>query len=461
MNESKKYFFIGIGGVGMSAIAIVLNKRGHRIIGSDRTQSINTKLLAQQGMEIKVGHNADNITPDLDAVVYTNAISEDNPEFVKAKELGIPVIERAVMLNEIALSKFAIGVSGTHGKTSTTSMVSKIFLKAGLDPSLAVGGYLKEINGSGYEGNGKYFIYEACEAFGSIGHLKPDIALITNIDKDHLDYYKTLANIKKMFKKYICENVPPFGLVIYNRDDKNLRELVDECKLENAISIGIRHKSADFTVTDVAMDAFSSSFSIIRRGSFVGRFTLNVPGMHNIYNASLAIAAAHLNGIPNEYIALALGEFKNADRRFQLKLEMDNLTVIDDYAHHPSEIRATLNAARKLSSKRKAQLIAIFQPHLYSRTEHFYKDFAKTLAKADRVVLTDIYAAREKNIHNISSQIIYDEVVKIKGAENVIYSHNLDDVPVMIKPLLAENSVLVTLGAGDVWKVSEMFSAVR
>lgn len=458
MKDKKKVFFIGIGGVGMSAIAVIMNERGYDIVGSDREESINTKILCEKGIDVKIGHSAKHISDDIDMLVYTNAVNDDNPELMRARAMGIPCHERSVVLDMIARSKYSIGISGTHGKTTTTSMVSKIFLHAGKNPSLAVGGYLEDIKGSGYEGDGKYFVYEACEAFGSIGNLCPDIALITNIDQDHLDYYGSLDNIKKMFKKYISENVPPFGLVVYNMDDENLLEVVNSCELDNAISVGIRHKDADFVIENVELSAFSSDFTVARNGKTIGEFKLNVPGMHNVYNAALAVIVSYLNGISNEYIQSALMEFKNADRRFQLKLENKNLTVIDDYAHHPSEIKATLSAARKLSTSKSAKLIAVFQPHLYSRTEYFYKDFAETLSKADLVVLTEIYPAREENIHNISTQIIYDEVVKLKGEENVIYSHELNDVPKMINPLMHENSVLITLGAGDVWKVSEMFS---
>ena len=453
----KKIFFIGIGGIGMSALAVVLRARGYEVGGSDRYESENTVKLRERGIDVRIGHEASNITDDIDTIVYTNAVSQDNPELQRALELGKKVMERAAMLQFVGSSKYSIGISGTHGKTTTTSMVSRVFLHAGLEPTLAVGGFLPEINGSGYEGPGKYCIYEACEAFASIMHLHPDIAVITNIDGDHLDYYGSMENIRKMFVRYLQENLPPHGIVIYNLDDRNLRNVVKIAEPRNTISIGIRHKEADFTAENIQLDGFSSRYNLKHHGEDLGEYFINVPGMHNVYNSMLAIVASRVNGVPDDKIRETFACFRNANRRFQVKHTEEHLTVIDDYAHHPSEIRATLSAARKLSDKQNAQLIAVFQPHLYSRTEHFYKDFAKSLAEADKVVLTEIYAAREENIHNISTKIIYDEIIKIMGEDNVLYLKSLDDVTEALQPYLHSDSIVITLGAGDVWKVSEMF----
>ena len=454
----QKYFMIGVGGVGMSAIARILARQGHIVVGSDRARSHLAADLEKDGITLYIGHNADHVDKSFDTLVYTNAVPENNPELVRARELGIPCLERAEMLNRLASPKYSIGVAGTHGKTTTTSMVSRIFLHGGLDPSLAVGGYLPEIDGSGHLGTGKHFIYEACEAFGSLGHLCPEMALITNIDEDHLDYYGTLDNIKKMFARYMSENVPPFGLVVYNKDDDNLNEVFQSARPRNGVSVGIKHKDVDFRASDIRLNSFSSEFDVIHRGKNIGRFTLNVPGKHNVYNALLAITAARLNGISIESIRDSLSSFKNADRRFQLKYKAENLMVIDDYAHHPSEIDATLTAGLKLSHSHNANLIVIFQPHLFSRTEQFYREFARALSKADYVVLTEIYPAREENIHNTSSEIIYNEIIKLKQSDKVIYTHVLEEVPHKIEKLLENNSVVMTLGAGDVWKISEMFT---
>jgi len=458
LGNIRKIFFIGIGGIGMSALAVILKARGYKVSGSDRAESSVTQNLIKQGIDVKIGQKAENISDDIDAVVYTNAISNDNPELAKARKMGIPVFERAAMLNILARDKFAIGVSGTHGKTTTTSMVAKIFLNAGLDPTLAVGGYLAEINGSGHEGKGDFFVYEACEAYGSFLKLHPNIAVITNIDADHLDYYGNIESIIKAFEKYIKENIPPDGFIIYNKDDANLRDVIKRVKPTNAISIGINSR-ADFTASKIQLDEFSSSFVVKNKGIEIGNFYVNIPGLHNVYNALLAIATALMNGISTEIVLATLANFKNADRRFQLKYFAPDLMVIDDYAHHPAEIDATLSAAKNLSLKKNAQLIAVFQPHLYSRTRYLYKEFARSLSLADRIVLTEIYAAREKNTDNVSSKMIYDEIVKIKGRENVIMTEKLSDIPDKVKALLNGRSIsiVITLGAGDVWKVSDMF----
>lgn len=455
----KSIFFIGIGGIGMSALAVILKERGFSVSGSDRSESSTVKNLRERGITVTIGHSAANITAGIDAVVFTNAVSEDNPELAAARESNLAVFERAAMLDILAKSRFSIGVSGTHGKTTTTSMVSKIFLRAGMSPSLAIGGHIDEIGGSGFEGKGRFFIYEACEAYASFLKLHPDMALVTNIDADHLDFYHSFEAIEKAFETYVTENVPPRGRIIYNRDDAPLRRLMDRVCLRNAVSVGIDSRDADFRASEVRLGEFSSSFTVIRNGARLGEFYLNVPGVHNVTNALLAIAAGVSQGISAESMMETLSHFKNADRRFQLKLDKEGLIVIDDYAHHPSEIEATLNAAANLADKKKAQLIAVFQPHLYSRTEFLYKDFARTLALADQVVLTEIYAARETNEHNISARIIFDEIVRLKGDDKVYYSRELCDVPSVVKPLLNGQDIIITLGAGDVWKVSEMFNA--
>ncbi len=459
MNElrnAKKIFLIGIGGIGMSALAVILKARGYEVSGSDRSESSVTFNLRKLGINIAISHDRANVGPDIDTVVYSNAIQDDNPELLRAREIGAAVYERASMLDILSSSRNAIGVSGTHGKTTTTSMVAKIFLAAGLDPTLAVGGHIDQIGGSGYEGKGKYFVYEACEAYGSFLKLHPMMAVITNIDSDHLDYYHDIGNIRKAFARYIKENIPPFGTIVYNRDDANLRNVVEEANLHNTVSVGIR-RQADFMASKIKLDEFSSSFTVKKQGAFFGDFCLNIPGIHNVTNALLAISGAAVNGIDVDIIQNTLMNFKNADRRFQLKFNKGNLMVIDDYAHHPSEIDATLNAAKNLSEKSHARLIAVFQPHLYSRTRFLYKEFARSLSRADSIVLTEIYAAREKDDGLISTKLIYDEIVRIKGRENVVLTSELKDIPEKVRSFFHGKSIVITLGAGDVWKVSDMF----
>jgi UDP-N-acetylmuramate--alanine ligase len=280
--------------------------------------------------------------------------------------------------------------------------------------------------------------------------------VITNIDADHLDYYGNIENIRRAFSKYINENIPPFGTLIYNRDDRNLRRVVERERKHNTVSVGIRWR-ADFTASNIRLDEFSSSFVVRKNGALLGDFFVNIPGIHNVTNALLAIACSSVNGIPVETIAGTLRQFKNADRRFQIKYSASNLMVIDDYAHHPSEIDATIKAAKNLSYKKHARLIAVFQPHLFSRTELLYREFARSLSRADSIVLTDIYAAREVDTGRVSTRMIYDEIVRIKGAENVAMAASLKDIPEAVRSFFQGNNIVITLGAGDVWKVSDMF----
>jgi len=451
-------FLVGIGGVGMSALARILWARGHQVSGSDRSDSATLQDLRQKGMEVFVGHHANHIHEDIDLVVYTNAVKVDeNPELIQAKQLGIPLIERAKLLQMLASSKYAIGVSGTHGKTTTTSMLAKIFLAANLDPSLAVGGELSGIGGSGYDGKGKFFIYEACEAFESFLKLYPDTAVITNVDADHLDYYGNFENIKKAFTTYLTHHVSPYGLIVYNRDNEPLREIVDKQKLPHAVSVGIQ-TPADFMAKEVELSEFSSRFVLVRGKEEIGTFYVNVPGMHNVYNALLAAVTAKLHGVPQEVIYRTLSLFQNASRRFEVKYQTDDLVVIDDYAHHPSEVSATLKAARKLAEKKGAELVVVFQPHLYSRTLSFYREFAEALSLADRIILTEIYPAREINPGNVSSKLIYDEIVKLRGNSRLYYFASLEQVKEVLPQIMSTQAVLVTLGAGDVWKISSAFS---
>lgn len=461
LKKVRKIFLIGIGGIGMSALAVILQKRGFEVLGSDKLNSKTVEILKESGISVFIGHSKDNISQDIDLVVYTNAIKDDNPEYLKAKELDIPVIERAKMLNILSSSKRSIAISGTHGKTTTTSMIAKIFLNASKDPTIAVGGHLDEINGSGYEGTGKYFIYEACEAFGSFHKLFPDIAVVTNIDDDHLDYYENFENLKNAFYQYLNNNVSSSGAIIYNSDDEPLNSVVKKIKNKRKISVGIKNQQAEFVAMDIVLDEFSSNFAVFRQGKILGEFFINIPGVHNVYNALLAIATAYENNIANEHINKTFANFQNAERRFQVKLRSQNLTVIDDYAHHPSEIAATLAAATNLSARHNAALIAVFQPHLYSRTQQLYKEFAKSLSVADKVVLTDIYASREQNENNVSTKLIYDEIVKIKPKEDVFYVEKLENIiDGAIKPLLSQGkSIVITLGAGDIWKIAEELSS--
>ncbi|MGL5255272.1 MAG: UDP-N-acetylmuramate--L-alanine ligase [Brevinema sp.] len=453
-------FFIGIGGVGMSALALILKSRGFIVSGSDRSQSTVVDGLIAAGIKVYIGHNPKNITKDVKYVVYTNAVGETNPEMQEAVTRGIPCIVRAEMLNFVGGHYFSIGVSGTHGKTTTTSLTARIFLSAGVDPTLAVGGHLEEIHGAGYAGKGDTMIYEACEAFGSLAHLNPDMSLVTNIDEDHMEFFKNLGEVEDLFLNFFNNNLAAHSLLIYNQDDNVLRSVVEKSQVARRLSVSMRAQQGDFWCDKLCLNAATSHFDVYYKDIAVGSFTLNVPGVHNVSNAMLAIAAAKSSGIDNDSISQALLGFRNADRRFQFKVQSDELTVIDDYAHHPRAVALTLTVARRLALEKGAKLVVVFQPHLYSRTRYFYKEFSEALGEADSVILTDIYAAREPNPDNLSSQIILDEMQKIGKIRDMVFEKNMDNIPSLIKQRTnGIASVVITLGAGDVWKVSEKIFA--
>ncbi|MGL5955981.1 MAG: UDP-N-acetylmuramate--L-alanine ligase [Brevinema sp.] len=449
-------YFIGIGGVGMSALAVIMQQQGYTISGSDNAESASTQKLSSLGINIYIGHLAEHINSTMDYVVYSNAVPPDNPELLKAQDLNIPLIVRAEMLNFIGSHFFSIGVSGTHGKTTTTSLTARIFLSAGLDPTLAVGGFLPEIQGYGYKGLGDTMIYEACEAFGSLNNLYPDIALITNIDMDHLEFFKNRKEVEELFLVYLNKHIAPNSLLIWNADDECLAEVVAQSCITKKISVSLQEEQGDFWIKNIILQDHFSEFDVYFDRELIGHFILGIPGIHNVSNALLAIAVAKIQGIDNLSIVKALENFQNANRRFEIKNNSEHLMVIDDYAHHPKAVLLTLEAAKKIATKKNAKLIAVFQPHLYSRTQYFYKEFSESLLLADSVILTDIYAARETNDHNISSQLIYDEISKQKTMDYLIFESKFDNICNIIKKItLNQSSVVITLGAGDVWKISE------
>jgi len=456
INKDSHIFFIGIGGIGMSALATILHYQGYKISGSDTNQSSSIQKLSQLGITVHIGHNASNISYNINYIIYTNAINNDNTELLEATKLNIPTIVRAEMLNFIGAHFFSIGVSGTHGKTTTTSMTAKIFLSAGLDPTLAVGGFLPEIQGAGYLGKGDSIIYEACEAYGSINYLYPDISLVTNIDEDHLEYFKNRQEVEDLFLKYFNSNLNPNSLLIWNADDDTLATVVKKSNINRQISVSLRAEQGDFWIENITLYANHSEFDVIFAGDLIGHFTLGVPGIHNVSNALLAITCAKIHGIDNASIIHGLENFQNANRRFEIKNTSNYLTVIDDYAHHPKAVNLTLEAAKKIADDKNAKLIVIFQPHLYSRTRYFYKEFSEALLLADSVILTEIYAAREINEDNISSLLIYDEILQLKQMDHLIFERELTKIPSIIKNIISSSpSVVITLGAGDIWKVSE------
>ncbi|MDE7268396.1 MAG: UDP-N-acetylmuramate--L-alanine ligase, partial [Lachnospiraceae bacterium] len=407
-NQPIHVHFIGIGGISMSGLAEILIDAGFTVSGSDAKKSPLTQHLATKGAKINYPQMASNITDDIDLVVYTAAIAQDNPEYSRANENGLPMMTRADLLGQIMKNyKTPIAISGTHGKTTTTSMISEVLLAADTDPTLSIGGILKSIGGNIRVGKSDYFVTEACEYTNSFLSFFPRISIILNIEEDHMDFFKDIDDIRNSFRKF-AEILPSDGFLIINKGIEHLDDLTKglDC---NIITFG-SDKNADYSYTDATYDEYGrGSYLLLKSGKECGRVTLGVVGEHNILNSLSVIALMDILEIDFESVTRALSAFHGTDRRFELKGEVGGVTILDDYAHHPTEITATLKAAANYPHK---TLWCVFQPHTYTRTKAFLTDFAKALSLADKVVLTDIYAAREKNTIGISSKDLLCELEK-------------------------------------------------
>lgn len=449
IKKYKNVHMIGIGGVSMSGIAEILVNWGFSVSGSDRSDSETLHVLRNAGIKIYVGHNAKNIE-GADCVVYTAAIHPDNPEFVHAKELGIPLIERSTFLGELTRCyKNTIAVSGTHGKTTTTSLVSLCFIEAQKDPSIQVGAMLKELNGNYRVGNSENFIIEACEYVESFLKFSPQSAVVTNIDNDHLDYFKTFDNIKHAFSKYV-NLLPRDGYLVTNGDDPDCLDLRKNTAAR-VITFGIRNDRANFVGRNVVYDKNGyPKFDVYRNNSYFGEFKLSVPGLHNVYNALACIAMCSCYGISRQILKTVLSRFSGANRRFEYVGSFDNMDVYDDYAHHPSEISAT---AKAMKNKTYRQSWVVFQPHTYSRTKELLSDFAEALLDFDNIIVTDIYAAREKNTYGITSKDLVRKIGDL--GKNALYISNFDDIADYIKSHACPHDLILTMGAGTVYEVGK------
>lgn len=440
--------FIGIGGISMSGLAEILIDAGFTVTGSDARKSPLTQHLAAKGAKINYPQMASNITEEIDLVVYTAAIAKDNPEFMAAEEKKRSMITRAELLGQIMKNyKTPIAISGTHGKTTTTSMISEVLLAADTDPTLSIGGILKSIGGNIRVGKSEYFVTEACEYTNSFLSFFPRISIILNIEEDHMDFFKDINDIRNSFRKF-ADILPDDGFLIINNNIDNLSEFIKglNCKI---ITFG--NENADYGYTDVSYDAHGrASYTLLKNGKDCGRVTLGVVGEHNILNSLSVIALTDLLGIDFNAVQKALTAFSGTDRRFELKGEVCGVTILDDYAHHPTEIKATLKAAVNYPHK---TLWCVFQPHTYTRTKAFLKDFAKALSLADKVVLTDIYAAREKNTIGISSKDLLAELEKL-GVE-CYYFPSFDEIENFLLKNCIDGDLLITMGAGDVVKIGE------
>lgn len=450
IQKYKKIHMIGIGGVSMSGIAEILVNWGFSVSGSDRTDSDILDTLRKAGIKIYIGHQAENVE-GADCVVFTAAIHPDNPEYVRAKELGIPLIERSDFLGELTRCyKNTIAISGTHGKTTTTSLVSLCFMEAQKDPSIQVGAIIKELGGNYRVGNSENFIIEACEYVESFLKFSPKSEIILNIDNDHLDYYKNIENIKKAFIKYV-KLLPEDGHLIINADDVNCLDLPIYSKAA-AIKYGIENEDVDFSARNIIFneDGFPE-FDVYKFGEFFEHFKLSIPGKHNVLNALSCIALCDAYGIEKVHMQTALKKFTGADRRFEFKGIVNGARVYDDYGHHPTEVAAT---AKALNNKKYNKSWVVFQPHTYSRTFNLLDDFAKALLSFDNIIVTDIYAAREINTYNISSKDLVDSIIKL--GKDAKYISSLEDCATYLKQNVNKDDIVLTLGAGTVTNIGPM-----
>ena len=441
--------FMGIGGISMSGLAEILLEEGFTISGSDMKESALTTQLEARGVKVFYDQVASNITADIDLVVYTAAIREDNEEWQAAKQMGIPMLTRAQLLGQIMDNySNSIAVSGTHGKTTTTSMISQVLLEAETDPTITVGGILSAIGGNLRVGNSEVFISEACEYTNSFLNFRPKYSIILNVEAEHLDFFKDLEDIRCSFKKFAA-NTRPDGATIINGEIENYKELVEGLP-HKVVTYGFDSRF-DFYAENITFgENACGMFTAMHHGEALGEVHLNVPGMHNISNALAAIALATLMELPQDALFTGLGKFGGANRRFQYKGQVDGVTIIDDYAHHPTEIAATLSAAANYPHKR---LVLVFQPHTYTRTKAFLHEFADILSKVDLLVLADIYAAREKNTIGISSKDLL-ALVKEKGTE-CYYFPSFEEIEKFLLKNCVNGDLLITMGAGNVVEIGE------
>ncbi len=450
LDNIKTIHFVGIGGISMSGLAQIMLNAGYTVTGSDLNHSKIIDKLIKKGAIITIPHESKNVEGS-QLIVYTAAVKQDNPELIRARELSIPIIDRAEFLGIIMKRhQYGIAVSGTHGKTTTTSMVSLIFKDALLDPTILLGGELDSIKGNVLIGNSKYFITEACEYVESFLKFYPYVGAILNIEEDHLDYYKDLEHIMSAFYKFV-KLIPEDGALIACADNDNTMKIAATAKC-NVITYGLQ-ASADFTANNIRYDALGHpSFDVYYKGNKLDEFSLNIPGKHNILNSLAAIAIAVNAGISPDIIKSSLLGFRGTYRRFDIKGTQNDITVIDDYAHHPTEIKATLDAAKQYPHKK---VWCVFQPHTYSRTKTLFKDFTQAFHEADNVVITDIYSAsREKDNGEIHIMDLVNEVNK--QSNNAMYIKDFEEIANFIVSNAQPGDIVFTMGAGDVSKLSQI-----
>jgi UDP-N-acetylmuramate--alanine ligase len=443
----KNIHFVGIGGIGMSGIAEVLLNLGYHVSGSDIKETEVTRRLQSLGCEISYGHRRENLR-EADVVVISSAIRQKNPEVEAAEERLIPVIPRAEMLAELMRMKVGIAIAGTHGKTTTTSLISTVLAAGGLDPTVVIGGRLNSIGSNARLGQGEFLVAEADESDGSFLKLMPTIAVVTNIDPEHLDFYKGIEEIKESFLSFL-EKIPFFGLAVLCLDHPNIQSLLPRLK-KRFTTYGLTTQ-ADFQAKEIVFEGLSTSFDVVHHRQGIGRLSLRMPGIHNVYNALATLATAFELDIPFRVVQETLREFSGIQRRFQIKGEKKEILIVDDYGHHPVEIMATLKAARTGWGRR---IIAVFQPHRYTRTQTLFKDFLTAFYDADILILTDIYPAGEDRIEGVESKALF-EGIREYGHKDVRYLADKGEIVEHLLRILSPGDLVITLGAGDIWQVSE------
>ncbi|MBI4847792.1 MAG: UDP-N-acetylmuramate--L-alanine ligase [Nitrospirae bacterium] len=456
----EKIHFVGIGGVGMSGIAEVLHNLGYDISGSDLKESETTNRLKGQGINIIIGHKAENIT-SADVVVISSAVSSYNPEVEAARKLSIPVIPRAEMLAELARLKYAVLVAGAHGKTTTTSLVASVLAEGGIDPTVVIGGKLKGIGSNAKLGQGDFLVAEADESDGSFLKLSPTIAVVTNIDREHLDYFKNIDEIKNAFDSFI-NKIPFYGLAVLYGDNEHMKEILPNVK-RRFITYGLSD-NLDLVAKDIKTHNFRTRFEAVLNGKSFGIFEVPLIGVHNVCNCLAAIAVANELEMGMVDIQRALNNFSGVQRRFEMKGEVSGTRIIDDYGHHPAEVMATLKAAKTAMSEGRGQkaegrLVVLFQPHRYTRTRDLFKDFIYAFTDADKVLLLDIYPAGEKPIEGVNAENLF-KAIKNTG-KDIEYIKDRSEILNYLDQELKQGDILLTLGAGDVWKLGEEFLKIK
>ena len=445
--KARRLHFVGIGGSGMSGIAEVLVNLGYPVSGSDLSTNEATRRLKRLGARVHRGHRAEYVR-DADVVIVSSAVKQDNPEIVEARKLEVPIIPRAEMLAELMRLKYSVAVAGAHGKTSTTGMIAEVLTEGGLDPTVVIGGRIGKLRSGAKLGRGEILVAEADESDGSFLRMKPTIAVVTNIDREHLDHYADLGAIQDAFVWFLSR-VPFYGVAVACVDDPNVRAIlprIDRKKIGYGLS-----SEADVSAADIEVKGFESTYVARRGGKKLGRIRLGVPGRHSVYNSLAAVAVGLELDVPFRRIAAALASFRGADRRLQLKGRAHGALIVDDYGHHPTEVVATLSAIREGFG---ARTVVVFQPHRYTRTQALLEEFGRAFFLADHVIITDVYAAGERPIDGVSGASVAEALVR-HGHPSVVYERRLSEIAKRLRPSIVPGDVVLTLGAGDVWKVGE------